>query len=652
MDAYNFTRLVRIQFCVYCLVSSVGWLAYGSEPPLAKNVETVYVAVEQARLYAGPSSDFYPTGNVARGAALEVYHRTSTGWLGVRPTQGSFSWVPASQAYLLPGGRVIEITDANAVSWIGTELGSAKQYRWQVQLNVGEQLGVLGEASVKNGPDEREALWFKVSPPAGEFRWIEESAVSKTPVQPSTLSPTSPNEQVAAAQSENPMPTAISASEVGRVSQASFNAASKQTNAPENASSKPAPQSQATRRSAGQVKTKSKPGSEWDGWYAFEMSDDGVKTPFLDKLSGRDRGRTAATNQRKTVKHDPLDHDPFSLSMAGEASVTPTPEELTSSIQKSREWRDPRSLREARLASNTFSNQSKPLEKFVDQFDRAVAGVSGVLPAGGERPHSKLDRTGRHDREQYDTERYDGATSAEYENPARSSESAGIGTSGNPSAAVNWYGLSESKTDEASNASQASRNAAGTSASSVVTSAQDVAELQVALNNMVAMSTGPWQLAPLAERAKYFIEHGATAIDRGQARLLLERIEAFQNLAARSQQLASQQFSSAQLSGQPAVQSASYVATPAIADATSQPAPGASHFDATGWLVPVHSASPDQPTHAITNDTGDIVAYVSPIAGLNLDRYRNQAVGITGLRGYLPKLHAAHIQAQRVSRIR
>ncbi len=57
-------------------------------------------------------------------------------------------------------------------------------------------------------------------------------------------------------------------------------------------------------------------------------------------------------------------------------------------------------------------------------------------------------------------------------------------------------------------------------------------------------------------------------------------------------------------------------------------------------------------THALTNDRGDIVAYVSPAPGLNLDRYRNQAVGIPGLRGYLPQLQAAHIEAQRVSRVR
>ena len=372
-----------------------------------------------------------------------------------------------------------------------------------------------------------------------------------------------------------------------------------------------------------------KPNSEWDGWYAFEVSDDGVKTPFLDKLSGRDRGRSAPVNKPKSTRHDPLVHDPFSLSMAGEADTKPNPTEVTNSIRKSREWRDPRSLRDARLAGNNASSPSLPLENFVDRFDRAVAGVSGVLPASAQQP----------------------VLENNYQAPIASDSSAS--NSAASSANVNWYGLSEtSGIGNGVNRSPTSAiNASPTNAMNVVTNPNDVAELQVALNNAVANSEGPWNLAPLAERAKYFVEHGATAIDRGQARLLLERIEAFQSVSVRSQQLAGPQ-----LPGQPSVQSpvqsASYASsTPSANDAAQTNVP-TFNYDATGWLVPVHSASPDQPTHAITNDTGDIVAYVSPIAGLNLDRYRNQAVGITGLRGYLPQLQAAHIQAQRVSRIR
>ena len=74
-------------------------------------------------------------------------------------------------------------------------------------------------------------------------------------------------------------------------------------------------------------------------------------------------------------------------------------------------------------------------------------------------------------------------------------------------------------------------------------------------------------------------------------------------------------------------------------------------YDATGWIAPVLAASAEQPKHALTDDTGRIVAYVSALPGMNLDRYVNQPVGITGLRGYLPQLQAPHIQAQRVVRI-
>jgi len=205
---------------------------------------------------------------------------------------------------------------------------------------------------------------------------------------------------------------------------------------------------------------------------------------------------------------------------------------------------------------------------------------------------------------------------------------------------VDWYGLAEGS-------SSSDPSTSPNTVLNIVTSPADVGDLQLALNNAVASSNGPWNLAPLAERARYLIEHGPTAIDRGQARLLAERIDAFQSVSARTQQTvgtAPVQTSS--------VQSTSFYAATQNLSLPNSPQAAAATYDATGWLVPVHAAGPDQPTHALTNDTGDVVAYVSPIAGLNLDRYRNQPVGINGLRGYLPQLQAAHIQAQRVSRVR
>lgn len=611
MDAQFNNRFTIIRFSLlFLFLLSSAWVQVTkAELEQKKDPEAVYVAVEQARLYAGPSSDFYPTGDVKRGAALEVYHRTETGWLGVRPPQGSFSWVPASQAYLLPGGRVIEITDANSVSWIGTELGSAKQYRWQVQLKVGEQLTVLGEATIKN--DDQEALWYKVSPPAGEFRWIEQAAVSKT--APPVQSQTAANEstvKVAANESGNVEAKKI---EKSVVQPASFEApAASEVRSPKRAPAKSKNTNAKQHTNGGPTR----PENEWDGWYAFEMSEQGMRTPFLDKLSGRDRGQGTKVPQSSSHRHDPLIQDPFSLTMAGE-TPKPQPSELNTLAKKQREWRNPRSLREARLGSSESAvgstarrdNRTSPSPAEVQ-----LASTNTTPSATG----SGMVSTAGYDRNEMP--------------PVSSSQ-------GTPTE-VNWYGLSEG-------ASATPSNTAPARGLNVVTNAADVSELQLALNNTVASSNGPWNLAPLAERARYLIEHGPTAIDRGQARLLLERIDAFQNVSARTQQISSP----APIQTNP-VQSTSFNAATQNYSLPSSPQPGVANYDATGWLVPVHAAGPDQPTHALTNDSGDVVAYVSPIAGLNLDRYRNQAVGINGLRGYLPQLQAAHIQAQRVSRVR
>ena len=53
------------------------------------------------------------------------------------------------------------------------------QYKWQVRLDRGEQVEVLGEQAMSVGPGFATETYFKIAPPAGEFRWIHaEQAVS------------------------------------------------------------------------------------------------------------------------------------------------------------------------------------------------------------------------------------------------------------------------------------------------------------------------------------------------------------------------------------------------------------------------------------------------------------------------------------------
>ena len=156
-------------------------LAKAEDQPRPLSSQLRYVKVEHANVYAGPNEDYYPTSVLKKGDTVEVFERTDDGWLAIRPPSGSFSWLPAAQGFLLPGGRIIEVTDSSAVSWVGTALGTAKQYRWQVRLNSGEQLAVIGEQSMTDPQTSKKNLWFKVTPPNGEFRWIQEQATSLEP---------------------------------------------------------------------------------------------------------------------------------------------------------------------------------------------------------------------------------------------------------------------------------------------------------------------------------------------------------------------------------------------------------------------------------------------------------------------------------------
>ncbi len=339
----------------------------------------VYVSSAKAEVRSGPSADHYPTHRLALGATLEAHHRSQDGWLAVRPPSGSFSWLPAAKAYLLPGGKVIEVTDVEAVSWIGTQLGTAKHYRWQVKLNVGEQLKVLGEKSMTDA-DGHDELWYKIAPPDGEYRWIHEHDVSLEPVEAMLVEPepdriaegnnvralgqkraVSASSATASAMEPATLAVAGDASGYGRANQ-SVETANYQDDVfgdgPVNGL-QPVPQMLAPRQTTPST-------NRWDGWNAWDVDDDGMRLTFLEKLMG---GRSSAPLA------DPQAADPFDLRMASQVpSNGMSPAEFqviqeqqlassamgrvgmgragmpTAALAQDRPWRDPRALRQERLA--------------------------------------------------------------------------------------------------------------------------------------------------------------------------------------------------------------------------------------------------------------------------------------------------------------
>jgi uncharacterized protein YgiM (DUF1202 family) len=127
------------------------------------------VTVVRAQVRSGPGDNFYPTDTLAQGETVEVYREQEGGWLAIRPPQHSFSWVFGRHLKIRDDG-LAEVDKADVDSRIGSRF-SNKRNAVQVQLRKGEVVEILGEEQVGS------ETWYRIAPPAGEFRWIHASDV-------------------------------------------------------------------------------------------------------------------------------------------------------------------------------------------------------------------------------------------------------------------------------------------------------------------------------------------------------------------------------------------------------------------------------------------------------------------------------------------
>jgi hypothetical protein len=117
-----------------------------------------------AAVHSGPGESFYPTDTLPEGEVVEVYREQPGGWLGIRPPEGSFSWLFGLHVTPLDG-TLAEVDKEDVASRIGSRLGDQRN-AVQVRLKKGEVVEVIGEETVDS------KKWYKIAPPAGEFRWI------------------------------------------------------------------------------------------------------------------------------------------------------------------------------------------------------------------------------------------------------------------------------------------------------------------------------------------------------------------------------------------------------------------------------------------------------------------------------------------------
>ncbi len=124
-----------------------------------------YVIADEVYIRSGPGQSYYPTDKLKQGQKVEVYRHDPGGWCAVRPVEGSFTWV--SGRFLQPiGGNLAKITDEGISARVGSCFSDIRDVI-QVRLHKDEVVEILEEP--RDGD-----IWFKIAPPAGEFRWVSD----------------------------------------------------------------------------------------------------------------------------------------------------------------------------------------------------------------------------------------------------------------------------------------------------------------------------------------------------------------------------------------------------------------------------------------------------------------------------------------------
>lgn len=140
---------------------------------------TAYVTSDDVYVRSGPGKNYYPTEKLVRGSEVEVYRHDPGGWFAIRPPQGSFAWVVGSDVRLLPDRTgVAEVAKDHTLAFVGSRFSDVRDVR-QVKLDRGELMEILGEKRFVADGHSKAETWYRIAPPAGEFRWVAGKYVTR-----------------------------------------------------------------------------------------------------------------------------------------------------------------------------------------------------------------------------------------------------------------------------------------------------------------------------------------------------------------------------------------------------------------------------------------------------------------------------------------
>ncbi len=171
--------------------------------------------------------------------------------------------------------------------------------------------------------------------------------------------------------------------------------------------------------------------------------------------------------------------------------------------------------------------------------------------------------------------------------------------------------------------------------------------LNLDLSTMLVEEPTVWTCDALAWRAEDLMARAETAIERGRARLLVNRIQQAQEIKSRFDAILTAQ---ADIQRQDHLLADLSRLRSSTAPAEARPAANPK-FDGTGRLTRVVPSKLGAPQYALVDDKGKVRCYVTPAPGMNLQYYVGRRVGINGVRGFMPEQKAQHVTAKYVTNL-
>jgi hypothetical protein len=187
-------------------------------------------------------------------------------------------------------------------------------------------------------------------------------------------------------------------------------------------------------------------------------------------------------------------------------------------------------------------------------------------------------------------------------------------------------------------------------------SGDELADIDLALSLAVTGPAEAWNLAPVRERLRQVAARAATDTDRTRVEAIDARINRFEAIQSRHRTLAAAPTPAAdpslQLGGM-------WSSLSAIGGRPVRPGvmPGGGSADGqptwtppdmtetSGRLATVVSRRPDAPRWAVVDQSNNVIAFITPQAGVNLAPLVGQDVAVRGARGYMPEYKRPYVVA-------